>query len=149
RVLGVPEALLQRGGFVFDATTAKTAEDRANPWMMLNQRRSRGEVAAFGEANTVTWMFKSGLGKTVDVKDEKGADPPLFLAGLLHDSIFQSSLLIAEREFLWLYPSHEGYQFFLIEAPRGKEGEVKRVFERALADRGFEVTRTVDRLQQY
>jgi ABC-type antimicrobial peptide transport system permease subunit len=147
RILGVPAALIERGGFVFDSTLKPTAEEKANPWLIL--QRDTMDVPAFGEANTVTWMLKTSQDKTIDVPDEKGTPTPLRISGLLHDSIFQSSLLISEERFLKLYSGHEGYNYFLIAPPRGTSDAVKRVLERALADRGFEVTPTRQRLEAY
>src|SRR5262249_30524809 len=43
----------------------------------------------------------------------------------------------------------QGYTFFLIDAPRGREREVKEILETALAERGFEVTPTAQRLAAY
>src|SRR5262249_9414341 len=107
KLLGVPKALIERGGFVFAGTLAQGPEERANPWTILERG---GEVPpVFGEANTVTWMLKSGLGKTITVPDGEGADTSLLIAGLLKDSVFQSSLLLAEDQFLRLYPDTEGY----------------------------------------
>jgi ABC-type lipoprotein release transport system permease subunit len=146
RVLGVPEKLIARGGFVFDALLSPTPQEKDNPWLALE--RTEG-IPAFGEANTVTWMLKSGLGKQVTVPDETGTLTELAIVGLLHDSVFQSSLLVSEKNFLRLYPTHEGYTYFLIAPPRGKEAEVKRVLERALSGCGVEVTPTRERLAEY
>jgi hypothetical protein len=147
RVLGAPASLIERGGFVFASTLAANPEEKANPWRIL--QREEGAIPAFGEANTVEWMLNSGQGKTIEVPDASGNPEPLRIAGLLKDSVFQSSLLVSEEHFLRLYPAHEGYNYFLIAPPRGAEEEVKRILERALADRGFEVTRTADRLAAY
>jgi ABC-type lipoprotein release transport system permease subunit len=146
KILGVPKSLIERGGFAFDATEAKTPTEKANPWTIL--QRTDGAIPAFGEANTVTWMLHSGLGKSIAVPREKG-EATLGIAGLLHDSVFQSSLLVSEEHFLDCYPSHEGYNFFLIECPRGREAEVKQLLEAGLADRGLEVTSTAERLASY
>ncbi len=147
RVLGVPKALIEHGGFAFAGTTARTPEEKAHPWTIL--QRGEGPVPVFGEANTVTWMLKSGLGKTIKTPDANGAETDLVIDGLLQDSVFQSSLLMSEEQFLRLYPDTEGQQFFLIQAPRGKEAELKRILERGLADRGFEVSYVKDRLESY
>ena len=48
-----------------------------------------------------------------------------------------------------MYPGHEGYNFFLIHTPEGKEDEVRRVLELAYGDRGLQVTPTVERLNAY
>ncbi len=145
RLLGVPTAFLenQQSGFRFAATAAHTESERANPWTLLLHQE--GEVPAFGEKNTVEWMLKTGLGGQIIL-------PPnhrLRIDGLLSDSIFQSSLLVSEPNFLRLYPGHEGYHFFLIRAPEGKEDEIRRVLELAYGDRGLRVTPTVERLNVY
>jgi ABC-type lipoprotein release transport system permease subunit len=148
RVLGVPAALIERGGFVF-AATLKPATDaeRDHPWRLL--QREGGPTPAFGEKNTVEWILKTGLGKEYNVPDADGRERPLLIAGLLQDSVFQSSLLVSEENFLRLYPGHEGYNFFLIAPPAGQEEEVRRLLERGLADRGFEATSTARRLESY
>jgi ABC-type antimicrobial peptide transport system permease subunit len=144
RVLGVPAALIDRGGFAFAATREKSA----NPWLRL--RGTDGdEVPAFGEKNSVEWMLKKGLGQTVTVPDGAGRERQLRLAGLLQDSVFQSGLLVSEENFLKLYPDTEGYRFFLIQPPEGHEEDVKKLLEAGLADRGLEVTPTAQRLQAY
>src|SRR5262249_5555598 len=106
-------------------------------------------VPAFGEQNTVVWMLKKGLGQDIDVPTDQGEAQPLRIDGLLQDSVFQSGLLLSEANFLRLYPGQEGYQFFLIYAPAGREGEVKTILETALAERGFEATPTARRLESY
>jgi ABC-type lipoprotein release transport system permease subunit len=151
RILGVPRGLIDRGGFVFDSTKAETPEEKANPWRILE--RTEGDIPAFGEKNTVEWMLDTKNGR-VSVPDEQGKPTPLLIAGLLHDSVFQSSLLVSEERFLELYPSHEGYNFFLI-GPRDPKSDswnadqVKRLLERALGDRGFEVVSVPERLETY
>ncbi|MBY0230168.1 MAG: hypothetical protein K2W96_12875, partial [Gemmataceae bacterium] len=130
RVLGVPRALIERGGFQFDA----------GGWDAL-----QGEgIPALGESNTVTYMLGSKMGG--EVKVEGGT---VRIAGLLHDSVFQSSLLVSEEDFLKLYPEEEGYRYFLIAPPAGHEKEVKAILERGLRDKGIEVSFTADRLASY
>jgi hypothetical protein len=147
RVLGVPKSLIERGGFVFDSTSASASEEKANPWRIL--LRAGEKAPAFGEANTVTWMLQSGLGQDIMVPSEKGNEVPLTISGLLHDSVFQSSLLISEERFLQLYPTQEGFNYFLIAPPPGQETEVKNLLSRALSDRGLEVTLTAQRLAAF
>jgi putative ABC transport system permease protein len=143
RILGVPKELIERGGFRF----AGTQKEVANPWELLEADTS--PMPAFGEKNTVTWIFQTGVGGTIQVPDQEGKEQPLEIAGLLQDSVFQSSLLVSEENFLKLYPDQEGYQYFLIQIAPGKEGEVTRLLERSLVDWGFEVTRSQDKLASY
>ena len=71
------------------------------------------------------------------------------MVGLLQDSVFQSELLLSERNFLKLYPRQEGYQFFLIQAQPDKTARVRALLETVLADHGFSVTSTAQRLASY
>ncbi len=152
QLLGLPQALLARGGFHF------AAKREGNPWTTLaTAHGSKAQVIdntfpCVGENNTVVWMLHKGLGDTVDIPSERRVPDgaaKLQIIGLLEDSVFQSSLLLAEDDFLGLYPDSAGYRMFLIRTAPGTETEVKNLLQTALADQGFEVTRTVDRLAQY
>src|SRR5262249_12097092 len=78
RVLGVPAAVIDRGGFAFAGTDAKDGEQRAKPWTILD-RDDGGPVPAFGEAESVQWILHRGLGDAFDA----GAPRPLRIDGLL------------------------------------------------------------------
>jgi hypothetical protein len=144
RLLGVPAGLIERGGFAFAGTDARDATEREHPWTILD-RDDGDAVPSFGEAESVQWILNSSLGKTFDA----GVPRPLRIDGLLQDSVFQSSLLLSEANFLRLFPGHEGYNFFLIAPPPGRERDVKEALDTALADRGFEVTPAARRLEGY
>jgi hypothetical protein len=146
-VLGVPASLIDRGGFQFASTDAKTPQERDNPWFILN--RDEEPTPTFGEQNTVVWMLHSGQGQIYLEPDAPPGTPTFHIDGLLQDSVFQSGLLTSEAHFLRLYPGHEGYNFLLIETPPDKVEQVKGILELGLADRGVEVTRTSDRLASY
>jgi ABC-type antimicrobial peptide transport system permease subunit len=146
RIVGVPRSLIERGGFHF-ADVAQS--DKAAPWYVLEYAELDGAIPVFGEANTVQWMLKSGLEKTIDIPDEQGQPVKLRTTGLLQDSVFQSELLMSEANFLKLYPRQEGYSYFLIDAPRGHEADVRDLLNLAFADRGLDVTFAKDRLASY
>ncbi|HTU91420.1 MAG TPA: ABC transporter permease [Gemmataceae bacterium] len=143
RLLGVPVGFIesQHGDFRFAATLY--IHSRGPWWLLLEPQKDF--VPAFGEKNTVEWMLKTGLEGEVKLPP----DHRLRIDGLLSDSVFQSSLLVSEANFLRMYPGHEGYNFFLIRAPQGKETEVRRVLELAYGDRGLQVTPTAERLNAY
>lgn len=143
RILGVPDALIDEGGFAFAATTEK----RDNPWRLLDED-ARG-VPVFGEKNTVEWMLNSGLDRTIPVPDAQGTEHDLRIVGLLHDSVFQNSLLMSETRFLELYPDEQGYRFFLIRVDPDQIELTSKLLKTALWDRGFEVTPARERLEAY
>lgn len=141
RILGAPAELIERGGFQFQDTEARTPEQRANPWLLL-EHSTDDAIPVFGEANTVEWMLKSGLGKTLEVPDETGRPTKLRIAGLLQDSVFQSELVMSGTSFQHLYPHEEGYRFFLIATPAAEAQPVGTMLAKALSDHGFTVTST-------
>ncbi len=149
RLLGVPPSLVQRGGFHFAGSLANCAEAKANPWLLLEQPLDDGTIPVIGEANTVQWMLKSGLGEDIPATDERGNPVKLRVVALLSDSVFQSGLLMSNANFKKLYPSTEGYNFFLVETPPGRADEVKADLEGALGDRGLDVTPSARRLEAY
>ncbi len=149
RLLGVPERLIERGGFLFKDNKATTPEEKTNPWHLLDAPPTDGAIPVIGEANTVQFMLHRKLGDELEVPDERGEPVRLRIVGLLQDSVFQSSLLLSEANLLKLYPRQEGYQFFLLEAAPERGPVVKTNLETALGDQGFVVTPTVQRLESY
>jgi hypothetical protein len=146
RVLGVPASLIERGGFQFAAHEG----DAGNPWQLLKEQRSDGAIPAIGEANTVKYILNSGLGQEITIQDGRGQPVRLRIVALLQDSVFQSELLIADDAFLRLFPDQEGFQFFLVQAPPPPQGDrVRQVLETSLADYGFSMTPSAQRLQSY
>ncbi len=147
RLLGVPSSLIERGGFQFAGTEARTDEERRNPWLLLRGQRADGAIPVLGEANTVVWMLGSNLGGEISVPDARGRPVKLRVVGLLKDSIFPSELLMSEENFLATYPRQEGYAFFLIDPPAGQTEAARAAVEKALAGHGVAVTPAVARLE--
>jgi ABC-type lipoprotein release transport system permease subunit len=146
RILGVPPALRKEGRFRFGGSLAGAGEP--NPWKLLQPARGPGPVPAMLDANSAQWILKKKLGETLTItEDARSAE--LRVVGLLQESIFQGEILIAEEDFLHLFPRREGIQFFLIETDPAKTDAVRSALENALADQGIEVVSTVQRLQSF
>ncbi|MCS7166464.1 MAG: ABC transporter permease [Gemmatales bacterium] len=150
RILGVPANLALRGGFRFDRVDYSAVGAPSNPWLALFSPALES-IPCFADAHTARWVLHVDLGQTISSGGPSPSRTPLRLIGLLTDSIFQGSLLIAEEHFRSHFPEHAGYAFFLIEtradAPLDK---VTQTLESALGERyGFSVRRTLDVLGQY
>ena len=69
------------------------------------------------------------------------------------DSILQGQLIISEQNFTRLFPSLQGYRFFLIDDPSVRSAEqadrVAGVVERDLAPFGFDAVSTAERLAAF
>jgi hypothetical protein len=149
RVLGVPDSLIQKGRFAFAKSLAKTDEENANPWLLLSKDSNDGTVPAIVDANSAEWILKVGLGDTMETKDTAGKTVKLRIVGLLHESMFQSEVLVSEASFLKMFPGQEGFRFFLIATDAADAGSVQSAMSAALALQGGRVSPTLDRLAAY
>jgi ABC-type antimicrobial peptide transport system permease subunit len=149
RVIAAPDELLADRRFAFAMSEAKTDEQKANPWLLLNAPTPDGSIPVILEINTALWQLKTFLGGTIRVPDGTGRETNLRVVGLLQDSVFQSELIVSDASFRTLYPLEEGYRLFLIDAPADKRERVSQLLETGLRANGLTVTPTADRVQSY
>lgn len=143
RVLGVTDAMIERGGFAF----AATAEHDGNPWQLLSSRQSairnpQFAIPIFLDFNTAMYSLKlyGGVGSTLTIRDAADRPVNLIVAGLLKNSVLQGDLLMSEANFLKLFPETGGYRYFLIEpidAQTSQTDELAVMLEDRLSDYGF------------
>jgi hypothetical protein len=152
RILGVPEEMLQRGGFAFAALLEPSDSEQQNPWQLLNREPVKGktEVPVFADANTAEWVLHKNLGDAWTITDDDGHDVTVRLVGLLQGSLFQSELLMSEDQFRRRFASHGGYAFFLVESPAQVRDAAKGILGSIFGPHyGMTVTRASDRLATY
>ncbi len=145
-LLGASASLMERGGFAFHDTLAESEQESANPWLLLDKKFDGDAIPVFGDVNSLKYILQLGLGKDLTFTDEQGRARRLVIAGRLLRSVFQSQLIMSEANFLDMFPSHSGYNQFLIETDSPEAGTQ---LEERLADQGFDATRTADRLAGY
>jgi putative ABC transport system permease protein len=141
RILGASPDFIRSGRFSFQESLARTAEEKANPWLLLEAPANAQVVPAIADANSMTYALHLKLGDELVINQNR-----LRLVAALQDSLFQGELLISEKNFLRLFPDLEGYRFFLLDLPAQKSGEATSMLEEALADYGFDVRSTAERL---
>jgi len=74
----------------------------------------------------------------------------LLIAGALSDSVFQSELLMSEKNFLRLFPTEAGYRMFLIDVPNEQQAAaVSTILEDRLSDFGFDAVSASERLANF
>jgi len=149
RILAPPEAFVREGRFEFAAVMAGSDAERANPWLLLDRTFEDGAVPVIGDATSLTYVLHAGVGDDLVIPGEDGAPLVLRVVAALSHSMLQSELLISERHFVRLFPRREGYRFFLIDAPPDRQAEVTALLEDRLADAGFDVQSSVERLRAY
>jgi putative ABC transport system permease protein len=144
RLLGVPSGALANR-FRFKRALTKAA----NPWSLLDRDLGPGVIPAVADENSATWILKVKLGEDLVMTDESGTPVHLRLVGLLDHSLFQSEVLVSEKNLLRHFPRRAGRSFFLIDAPRQRADQVSQALEEGLARYGFDVSTTAERLASY
>ena len=137
RILAPPAAFLASAHFAFQDSLPHTA----NPWLLLDTPLSGGAVPAIADANSMTYVLHLTLGQDFVLDGTR-----FRMVAALQDSLFQSELLISEKNFLRLFPDVEGYRFFLLDVPPEKAQQVTGTLEDALSDYGFDIQSTAARL---
>ncbi len=154
RILGLPDGFLQRSAFAWSQTLAQTAEEEANPWLLLHrpvetQADGAWVVPAIADADTATYSLKVGLGQDVEIRTDQGIPIRFRIVGLLRHSMFQGDLLIWEKHFVRLFPEEQGYRLFLVAVPLDRvaqQAEVEQLWQQALAEYGLRLQRCQERL---
>jgi ABC-type lipoprotein release transport system permease subunit len=146
RLLGVPDELIERGGFRV-LTQGKTL---ANPWTLLaHAPAAGGAIPTFADADSAMWSLHSELGGTFLRPGEHGTALPLRFTGLLPGSIFAGELLVSRANFQRCFPEVNAPRYFLIATPPGREQAVADALRRTLGDLGLEVRSTREVLAAY
>ena len=146
RILGAPDGFIGESRFAFQSSLAKTDEEKADPWSLLNANLGEGVVPVAADANSLTYVLHMKLGDELTVNADAGAPVRLRVVAALADSVFQGELLMSETNFKKLFPSQEGYRFFLIDGAAEKSSEIAAALEDKLSDFGFDAIGTEDKL---
>jgi ABC-type lipoprotein release transport system permease subunit len=146
RILAPLADFVRSGRFAFQDSLATSQEEKANPWLLLETESADGAVPVIADANSLTYALHLKLGDELFVSGSDGQPVKLRLVGALADSIFQSELLMSEKNFLRLFPGEEGYRFFLLDVAPERAAAVTGLLEDRLSDFGFDVMPTGERL---
>jgi len=149
KILAPGDDLIKSGRFAFQDSLARTPEEQANPWLLLQGEAAGGAAPVIADANSMTYVLHLKLGDEFVINQSSDHPIRLRLVGALKDSLFQGELLLSEKNFLRLFPDQEGYRFFLIDVPPEKAARVSAVLEERLSDFGFDVMPTNERLASF
>lgn len=152
RILGVPQTMIDRGGFAWAVSVAESDQEKENPWLVLRRTSSAaGPIPVVLDQNTAMYGLHlyHGAGETFEIDNPRGGKLQLQVVGLLKNSIFQGDLLIREDDFKKLFPETSGYRLFLIAAPPQGAAQVAESLESSLGDYGFTTQTTAARLSAF
>ena len=149
KIVAPPESFIRENRFTFQNSLASTTEEKNNPWLLLDRQLEDGAVPVIGDANSLTYVLHLKVGDEMTV-DHANGPLKLRIVAALSDSIFQSELLMSEKNFLRLFPSEEGYRMFLVDVPNKQQAaEVSTLLEERLSDFGFDAVSTEERLANF
>ncbi len=143
---------IESGRFSFSASMAETDAERENPWLLLRRELPDGAVPAIADATSLQYVLHAAVGDEFAI--ETGGEPlRLRFVAALSDSVLQGELMIAEQQFVRRFPSHEGYQMFLVDAPGvdtpDEANALVASLERALEPFGFDAVTAAERLAAF
>jgi len=149
-----PEAgFIDNNRFAFADSLAESDAERANPWLLLGKSLPDDVVPAIADATSLQYVLHLGVGDTLSI--DIGAARPLVLrfVGALSDSVLQGELIIADQQFVRLFPQQQGYRLFLIDAPKvttlDAANTLAGAIEQELLPFGLDATVTSERLASF
>ncbi len=142
-ILGVPDEMITRGGFLF----ADTPGD--NPWELLRGKTKAGHIPVMGDMDSLQYSLHKAIGDTIDLPEELQRTEKLEVVGSLGGSVFQGVLLMSQKNFQNLFPDISGYNYFLIECDPSQNEQISRILETRLVTLGFDVEPIGERLENY
>ncbi|HET9360603.1 MAG TPA: FtsX-like permease family protein [Vicinamibacterales bacterium] len=148
RIMAPSDAFVKKGRFAFQSSLASTDAERANPWLLLDRAEPDGAVPVIADANSMTYVLHKSLGEEIELP-RGDRTIRLRLVAALRDSIFQGELLMAQSQFLRLFPEQDGYRVLLVSTKPDRVSEVKASLDDGLADFGPTTSGTAERLAQF
>jgi hypothetical protein len=152
-IVAPEHGFIERGRFSFAASMAETDAERRNPWLLLRRELPDGAIPAIADATSLQYVLHAAVGDDFTIDGGTGEPLRLRFVAALSDSVLQGELVIAEERFVRHFPSHEGYQMFLIDAPGVDTSDEANALiaslERALDTFGFDAVTAADRLAAF
>ena len=145
-ILGAEDSLLQQNRFAFQSSLAETAEERTNPWLLLEWETNDGTIPVVADATTLDYVLHKRLGEEMPLGD---TGLKVRFVAALRPGLLQSELITSEAHFQRAFPNDDGYRFFLIDAPPSRDAALATQLESSLSDFGLDVTESATRLNAF
>ena len=128
KVIAPTDEFLESNRFTFQSTLSGVDDNATNPWLLLNHDFPDGAIPVIADANSLTYVLHLKLGN--DLRLQHGEQPiRARVVGALSDSLFQSEVIMSEKNFVRLFPDQHGYRLFLIDSGNADQARVAAVLE--------------------
>ncbi len=153
-ILGVPEAMIERGGFKFVGGGSEMWKKLHGGTISMDHpfpvRGHTAEVPVLGDMNTLMFNLKKGVGsKLAFPAEDETFKTWLTVQGMFDGAVFQGVLLMSEENFLKMFPERKGFQYFLVEVPPEHATAAAEMLETELAEYGFDTEPVAERLARF
>ena len=148
RILGASDDFLKSERFQFHSSL-NNSNISENPWDLLNHRINDDVIPVIADANSMQYVLHMKLGDEFILNPRSPSPFKLRLVGALKDSLFQSELIMSEKNFLKAFSDIAGFRFFLLESPPEKREIVTNILEDRLSDFGMDVMPTNVRMANF
>jgi ABC-type antimicrobial peptide transport system permease subunit len=149
KLLGATAEFTRQNRFSFQDSLAADAAGRENPWLLLERDAGDGAIPVAADAKSLAYVLHKKLGDEITVPGAGGSPVRLRVVAALADSLFQSELLMSEKNFLRAFPEQQGFRYFLLDAPPERAPQVAGLLEDRLSDFGFDAVSTAERLASF
>jgi ABC-type lipoprotein release transport system permease subunit len=148
RILGASRTFIESGRFSFQDSLATTAEERSNPWRLLDRTWPDAAVPVVADANSLTYVLHKSLGDQL-VLSHGSRTVRLTIVAALADSILQGELVMSDDNFVRVFPEQPGYRFLLVDAKPSDAVAVGTAIRTGASDFGPDVVPTAARLAEF
>ena len=149
-ILGVPDALIERGGFKIIGGGDETWRKLHGTSVSRSLPSDRDTIAVLGDMNTLMFGLKKGVGQELAYPaEDQSFKAWLDIAGMFDGSVFQGVLLMSDENFLRLFPERQGFQYFLIDVPPEHAVAASELLETELAEYGLDAEPVAERLARF
>ncbi|HET6423680.1 MAG TPA: FtsX-like permease family protein, partial [Planctomycetaceae bacterium] len=150
-ILGVPQAMIERGGFKFVGGGSEMWQKLHGGTITDDDNDVKNNtVPVLGDMNTLMFSLKKGVGSRLPYPaDDASFRTWLAVAGMFDGAVFQGVLLMSEENFLKLFPERKGFQYFLVEVPPEHAKAAAELLETELSEYGFDTEPVAERLARF
>ncbi|MDO5580494.1 MAG: hypothetical protein Q4G69_05130, partial [Planctomycetia bacterium] len=159
-LLGLSNAFIERGGFLWGMREKSKIEGpQKNPLELLRKPVRTNEkgipiIPIILDQNTAMYSLHIySPGTLLPLKNQQGEQILGEAVAFLSNSIFQSEILLNERDLLHFFPEVQGYHFVLadFETPPAPDTlkEFDSIFRKIFSEYGFSAEKTEERLARF
>jgi hypothetical protein len=149
RLVGVPvAALAERGAFSFGKSIWGRLPAR-EIWNRLEQKIDADTVPGVADQTVMMWSLHKPVGSVISYTDERGRKMNIKLVAGMENSIFQGSILVADKFLAGHFPSISGYRAMLVDVPEASAADADRMLSKSLREYGIDLAPAAKRLAEF